>query len=87
MANVAHFEIGLPDLSQVHLQPGDVLVFRHEKQISDALEALIKEQCAKLFPDHPVIVLDGGLELAVLRPTERGVGSLPAAAPGAESLG
>lgn len=62
-----------------------MLVFRYEKQISQALARSIKDECARVLPGHRVMVLDGGLELAVLRPTEQGVGSASATAPGPES--
>lgn len=82
-----YIELKLADLSRLDLRPGDVLVFRHEKRISQASVRYIKDECAKAIPGHRVMVLDDGLELAVLRPVEQGVESSPAAAPGPEPLG
>ena len=82
-----HLEIAVSDLARIDLQPGDLLLFRHEKRISDASVRHIKDQCAELLPGHRVMVIDGGLELAVLRPVEQGVGSSPAEVPGPESVG
>lgn len=70
MANAAHVEITLFNLSRVDLKPGDVMVYRHPKQVDAASIASIKKQLADVFPGHQVCVVDGGAELAVLRPVE-----------------
>lgn len=63
-------EIKLPDLSRVALEPGDKLLVRHPKRISQAAAEAITANLKREFPDHMVMFMDDGLELAVVRPTD-----------------
>lgn len=58
----------LGDLAVLRLEPGDVLVFTAEPGLRldhNGVQRLM-ERLAKRFPDHPVLVVDGGT-LGVIR--------------------
>jgi hypothetical protein len=58
----------LPEVRILRVQPGDMLVLRHEKMIDAETAAWIRSHMEKQFPDNPCMILDGGITLdAVLR--------------------
>jgi hypothetical protein len=61
-------EITIADLSRVALEPGDILLIRSPKRLTlqsvDSLKKAIREG----LPGHRVLVLEEGLDLAVIRP-------------------
>jgi hypothetical protein len=63
-------EIKLPDLARVALEPGDKILVRYPKRITQAAAEAISANLNKIFPDHAVMILDDGLDLAVIRPTD-----------------
>lgn len=54
------------------LQPGDVLVLRSEELIRPEFKLYLEKQLRRRFPEHQVIVIDGGVELMVLREEPEG---------------
>ena len=60
--------IELVNLSRVSLEPDDVVVLRHPKRVDQADAARLVERMGHVFPGHKVVILDAGLELAVVRP-------------------
>ena len=58
--------------SVLAVAPGDIIVFRSEKDISSARCASIMERADRIWPNNKSIVLTGGLEVGVLRPKDDG---------------
>jgi hypothetical protein len=52
----------------VRLRPGDVVLFRSPTRLSDGGRAQIVALLNEVFPAHESIVLEGGQDVAVLRP-------------------
>lgn len=50
------------------LQPGDIVVVKVSRLISDAEHDYFLDHVKPLFPDNQVLVLDGGADLAITRP-------------------
>jgi hypothetical protein len=51
----------------LRLQPGDIVVLRVHRELSDRDHAAFMEHAKVLFPDHKVVVLTGDDELQVFR--------------------
>ena len=51
----------------LRLQPGDVVVLRVRKELSDRDHTAFMEHAKVLFPDHKIVVLTGDDELQVFR--------------------
>jgi hypothetical protein len=51
-----------------HLGPDDYLVFTADRPLADVEVANIVERTRQTFPGRKVIVLDGGLNVAVIHP-------------------
>ncbi len=68
------------DLAVLDLRPGDKILPRSEKRLDDEALACIRGRFAQELPGHQVLLLEGGLGLAILR---QGTG--PAEAAGRES--
>lgn len=64
----ADAELRAHDLTILDVKPGDTILLRHEKHIDDTDRAAITGSVTRQFPGHEVLILDGGLELSVLRP-------------------
>jgi hypothetical protein len=63
-------EIPFADMAVLTFKPGDYLVLRADQELSmEAVESL-HDAFRRLFPElvGRVIVLDGGLDMAILRP-------------------
>jgi hypothetical protein len=56
------------DLTVLDIKPGDKILIRSALHITDAEIAAIEKTLKGSLPGHQVIVIDGGLELSVLRP-------------------
>ena len=52
----------------VRLRAGDVLLFRCPKRLSDSQRACAEKMLNEIFPNHESLILDGGQDIAVLRP-------------------
>lgn len=56
------------DMWRLALQPGDVLVVRVPEKIcreqADRMTRIVQDK----FPDHHVLILDGGIDIGVLSP-------------------
>ncbi len=52
----------------VRVRPGDVLLFRCPGHLNQAQREGCIEVLDRVFPDHESLILDGGQDLAVLRP-------------------
>lgn len=50
------------------LQPGDVVLFRCPNRLGPNQHAAAVEMLNEVFPDHESVILDGGQDIAVLRP-------------------
>lgn len=57
----------LPEARILRLEPGDTLVLRYGKLLTDMEADEILSRIKADFPDHRVVVLDGGATLDVLR--------------------
>jgi|SwirhisoilCB3_FD_contig_31_16943828_length_463_multi_3_in_0_out_0_2 DNA-binding NarL/FixJ family response regulator len=51
----------------LRLQPGDIVVLRVRRELSDEELPDFTENVKRLFPDHKVVVLTGDDELQVFR--------------------
>jgi len=52
----------------VNVRPGDVVLLRCTPILSNQQRATVMAMLNEVFPDHESIVLDGGQDIAVLRP-------------------
>lgn len=57
-------------IEALHLDPGDVLVIRATQFLSQAQREWIAHRSREIFGDRKVLVLDGGLDLDVVRKTQ-----------------
>ena len=64
-------ELRAVDMAVLDLKPGDTIVLRSEKMLDQQQYDTIKTLVAAEFPGHRVVVLDGGLELSLLRATDQ----------------
>ena len=63
-------EIELPGVDEVRvvrLQSGDTVVYRCEQHLDDENFDDLGTHLKKVFPDNPVLILDGGASIEVLR--------------------
>lgn len=51
----------------LNLQPGDTIVLRHPKHLSDLATDRLKQQMEELFPENKVIILEEGMDIKVTR--------------------
>lgn len=63
----AETEVRAVDLAILDLKPGDTILIRSEQHLDDEAYDQIEKLCRRHLPGHKVVVLDGGLELSVLR--------------------
>lgn len=61
-------EQNLEHAAVVRLQPGDVVLFRSPKTFHVEQRAAVVAMLNEVFPNHESIILEGGQEIAVLRP-------------------
>jgi hypothetical protein len=54
-------------VKMAEIQPGDVLILRHEKQLSDDFYRHIKESFKSILPDVKIAVLEDGMDIEILR--------------------
>jgi len=54
--------------SVVRVRPGDVLLFRCPERLTDARRAHATKVLNEVFPNHETMILDGGQDVAILRP-------------------
>lgn len=61
--------VGLGDIhvAVMNLQPGDIIVVKSEKVISDEAWERLREQMGKMFPNNLVIACEDTLDLAIVR--------------------
>lgn len=52
----------------VSLNPGDVLLFRCHQNLTNDQRAKAAAVLDEVFPGHETMILDGGQDIAVLRP-------------------
>lgn len=52
----------------VSLRPGDVLLFRCHQNLTSGQREKAAEVLDAVFPGHETMILDGGQDIAVLRP-------------------
>lgn len=52
----------------VSLRPGDVLLFRVPGLLRPEQRARVVDLLNEVFPDHESVILEGGQDIAVLRP-------------------
>lgn len=53
-------------ISKIKLEPGDILVLRSPKPLSPEVAKRLQEMFAKLSPSFKTLVLDAGMDLAVV---------------------
>lgn len=56
----------LSDVQRLELRPGDVLVFKTPHRLSEAAIDQLGLEMERLFPGRKCIVLEAGLDVAVL---------------------
>jgi hypothetical protein len=60
----------IKDLARLELEPGDAIVVRTKARIRPEFGVYLKKQLSAVLPGVKVIVLDGEIDLFVLRPAE-----------------
>lgn len=60
----------IQDLARVELKPGDAIVVRTKARIRPEFAQYLKRQLSAVLPGVKVIVMDGEIDLFVLRPAE-----------------
>jgi hypothetical protein len=56
------------DLARLDLRPGDTLVLMAERIFSADQRSYLTQRMREHFPQHEVLILDGGAKLAAVRP-------------------
>jgi hypothetical protein len=51
-----------------NLRPGDVVLLRCDAKLNDKQRAVVIDMLNEVFPNHESVILDGGQDIAVLRP-------------------
>lgn len=51
----------------LNLQPGDKIVLRHPKHLSELAVDRLKQQVEELFPGHKAIILEEGMDIKIAR--------------------
>ena len=59
--------IQITRMRALRLLPGDKIVLECEQKISPPAIESIKETVGKIFPNHTIVVFDGGLKFGVVR--------------------
>ena len=57
----------LKAMSVLHLEPGDTLVLNVARQLSSDQAAALRTYVSHLLPNVPVLLLDDGIQVGVLR--------------------
>lgn len=60
----------LESATVLRLQPGDTIVFRTPDHLTEQQYRDIHDRTTSQFPGHKVAVLEGGLEIGIIRPDE-----------------
>ena len=60
----------------MRLRAGDVVLFRTPNRLSDHQREQAAEMLNEVFPHHESIILDGGQDIAVLRPEPGVIGRM-----------
>lgn len=68
----------------VSLRAGDVVLFRCQHRLPPAAREQVVDMLNEVFPDHESVILDGGQDIAVLRPEPGLFGRLFALAKGGD---
>jgi hypothetical protein len=58
--------VELGEMVRLALKPGDMIVVTFPEPLSDADMSRLGDQLKRVFPDHPVLVLDSGAKLGVI---------------------
>jgi hypothetical protein len=66
--DVAQVLSAFDSVNVISLRPGDVLLFRCHAKLTDKQRATASKVLNETFPDHDFMILDGGQDIAVLRP-------------------
>jgi hypothetical protein len=66
----------------VGLRPGDIVLFRCPMRLNDKARAEVVDMLNEVFPNHESVILDGGQDIAVLRPEPGVIGRMFARAKG-----
>ena len=59
--------IQIARMRALRLLPGDKIVLECEQKISLPVSESIKETVGKIFPNHTIVLFDGGLKFGVVR--------------------
>lgn len=59
------------------LEPGDKIILRCPKVLSDSAHMRLKEQVEEMFPGHRAVVLEEGLDIKVARTQKERVALAP----------
>lgn len=54
-------------ISILSLKPGDRIILRHSKHLSDNAHARLTQQAEEIFLGHKVVVLEEGMDIKVCR--------------------
>jgi hypothetical protein len=54
-------------MSVLTMEPGDTLVLKADRQLTGEMVSWIRGHIAETLPGVPVLVLDGGFDIGVLR--------------------
>lgn len=63
-------EVTITEVERISLQPHDVVLFRAETRLAQAVHREIREKLQEIFPDNRVIVIEQGSDLLVISPEE-----------------
>jgi hypothetical protein len=58
----------LEEATVLRLEPGDVIVYKAQRALTQDTQAWIQETLASTFPGHKVVILDDRGDLTVVRP-------------------
>lgn len=58
------------EIRRLDLKPGDILIIKAPRPISDAAAQCLRQQLDKVVPGHKALVLDRGYSIEAIRPAE-----------------
>lgn len=61
------------DVRRIHMEDGDTIVVRCQQSLSDQVIKRLADTIKERFPNNHVLILDSGLSLDVLGPTDMAV--------------
>jgi hypothetical protein len=64
---IERIKLGEVQVAVMNLQPGDIIVVKSDKEISNAAWTRLTEEFKTIFPNNLIIAMEDSLDLAIVR--------------------